>query len=181
MSESKQQPTKCQKLIKQEKRIVFINENSKDTTLPRKCKVFKPWQPKSSYYRKREAPLGIRLKGDIQRRLDRPYSEVDLEDYNKYSHFDEFEERLHSQRNFVKDRGRISNFTLSTVTRDSSKTTSVETVHNMSANNPKRLSENDKNMMKRVSEKCAASILPKTNSNIDKINEKRQFFEISNT
>ena len=181
MNELKQQPSKCQKLEKQIKRIVFIHGNSKDTTLPRKRKVFKPWQPKSSYYRKREVPLGIRLKGDIPRRLDRPYSEVDLADYNKYSHFDEFEERFDSQRNFVKDRGRISNFTLNTDKNYTSKTTSVETFENISANNPKRRSENGKIRMKRVSEKCEATILPKTNSNIDEINVKRKFFEISNS
>lgn len=181
MSEVKQQPSSCKNLIKQEKRIVFINENSKDTTLLRKRKVFKPWQPKSSYYRKREVPLGIRLKGDIPRRLDRPYSEVDLADYNKYSHYDEFEERFDSQRNFVKDRGRMSNFTLNTVKNDTSKTTSVETFENISTNNPKRRSKNDEIRMNRVSEKCNATILPKINSNLDKTREKREFFEISNT
>ena len=180
MSESKQ-PTKCQKLRKHEKRIVFIHGNSKDTTIPRTRKVFKPWQPKSSYYRKREVSLGIRLKGDIQRRLDRPYSEVDLADYNKYSHFDEFEKKFDSQRNFVKDRGRMSKVSLNAVKNDTSKTTSVETFQNMSANNPKRRSENGEIRMKRVSEKCEATILPKTKSNIHEINVKRKFFEISNS
>ena len=181
MSELKQQPSKCQKLEKEIKRIIYIHGNSKDTTLPSKRKVFKPWQPKSSYYRKREVPLGIRLKGDIPRRLDRPYSEVDLADYNKYSHFDEFEERFDSQRNFVKDRGKMSNFTLNAVKNDTSKTTSVETFENISANNLKRRGEKDKIRMKRVSEKRNTTRLPKTNSNLDKINAKRKFFEISNT
>ena len=59
--------------------------------LSRKIKAHKPWQPRRTFRLDRQEVLGTRLKGEIYRRPDRPYSEISLLDDTTYEHFDHFE------------------------------------------------------------------------------------------
>ena len=135
MSESKQKKHKSSK----DGNSKLDEERIKETLLLRKRKDFKPWQPKSTYYRKRDVPLGTRLKGEIHRRLDRPYSEIDLSDNSGYNHFDEFEKRFEFKKNHVKDHVKSADFILDTVSKVSSKSTSFVTREIIPGNKPRNL------------------------------------------
>ena len=81
------------------------DEHDQKVLLNRKIKDMKPWQsPKGTFRLDREIKLGTRLKGEIKRRPDRPFSEISLADDTKYDRFDEFERNLDRQNNYVKNR-----------------------------------------------------------------------------
>ena len=121
--------------------------------LSRKRKDFKPWRPKSGYSRKLEVPLGTRLKGEIPRRLDRPYSEIDLSDNSTYNHFDEFEDKFDCQRKYVKDRVKTANWQWNTFTSGLSKSTSIVTREIIPGNKSKRSKEREEIKAKKIAQK----------------------------
>ena len=98
---------------------------TQEVLLRRKIKDFKPWLPKSSFLRKKDVALGTRLKGEIPRRLDRPYSEIDLSDNTSFSHFDKFDHKFDAKRNYFKDRVRSANYKWKTSVTYSSSTSFV--------------------------------------------------------
>ena len=70
----------------------------------RKIKDQKPCQHKGSFRFDRQRDLGTRLRGAIKRRPDRPYSEVCLSDDTTYDHFDKFEAKFDSKKQYYKNR-----------------------------------------------------------------------------
>ena len=88
------------KISKEEKSREVLAE----ALLKRKRKDTKPWQPKGTFRLDRELQLGTRLKGEIHRRPDRPFAEINLSDDTRFDHFDEFERKYDFQKNYVKNR-----------------------------------------------------------------------------
>ena len=84
---------------------------SKDI-LKRKVSDMKPWKPKDAWKNKNasERKLGTRLRGEIYRRPDRPYSQIDLSE-DTFDHYDKFEINLDNQTNYVTNRLKSANYT----------------------------------------------------------------------
>ena len=149
-----------------DKKSKYNKERIQDTLLLRKRKDFKPWQPKSSYSRKRNIPLGTRLKGDIPRRLDRPYSQIDLSD-NPYNHYDEFEQKLELQTNYVKDRVRSANIIWDTISK-SSINNSVVTREIIPGNKPKARLKKEQTKVNKTPQKQNENKVTKKNKSVSK-------------
>ena len=78
-------------------------EKDEQVLLRRKIRDIKPWQP-GTFRLDKEVKLGTRMKGEIERRPDRPYSEISLSNNSKWDRFDEFDSKYERDKNYVKNR-----------------------------------------------------------------------------
>ena len=78
-------------------------EKDEQVLLRRKIRDIKPWQP-GTFRLDKEIKLGTRMKGEIERRPDRPYSEISLSNNSKWDRFDEFDSKYERDKNYVKNR-----------------------------------------------------------------------------
>ena len=78
-------------------------EKDEQVLLRRKIRAIKPWQP-GTFRLDKEVKLGTRMKGEIERRPDRPYSEISLSNNSKWDRFDEFDTKYERDKNYVKNR-----------------------------------------------------------------------------
>ena len=78
-------------------------EKDEKTLLRRKIRDIKAWQP-GTFRLDKEIKLGTRMKGEIERRPDRPYSEISLSNNSKWDRFDEFDTKYERNKNYVKNR-----------------------------------------------------------------------------
>ena len=78
-------------------------EKDEKALLRRKIRDIKPWQP-GTFRLDKEIKLGTRMKGEIERRPDRPYSEISLSNNSKWDRFDEFDMKYEKDKHYVKNR-----------------------------------------------------------------------------
>ena len=78
-------------------------EKDEQVLLRRKIRDLKPWQP-GTFRLDKEVKLGTRMKGEIERRPDRPYSEISLSNNSKWDRFDEFDMKYEKDKHYVKNR-----------------------------------------------------------------------------
>ena len=78
-------------------------EKDEEVLLRRKIRDIKPWQP-GTFRLDKEIKLGTRMKGEIERRPDRPYSEISLSNNSKWDRFDEFDMKYEKDKHYVKNR-----------------------------------------------------------------------------
>ena len=78
-------------------------EKDENVLLRRKIRDIKPWQP-GTFRLDKEIKLGTRMKGEIERRPDRPYSEISLSNNSKWDRFDEFDTKYERDKDYVKNR-----------------------------------------------------------------------------
>ena len=79
-------------------------DNEQKDILKTEIKDIKSWQPKGTCGLDRKVKLGTRLRGETQRRPDRPSYKISRSDNPGYAHFDTFEAKFDSKKQYNKNR-----------------------------------------------------------------------------